>query len=297
MATSRRSWWDAVTPCSRAITAPPNASATTGRSVSLLELLGREQTFALVLDDLHSADDASAEFVLHLLRRPPRSARIFWRSRSRPSTAVDAVARRRYDAAPDGRHLELRAALAPTPRSALLSPVSDEAACRRADQPAGGGQPAFPCRARAGGAAIPTGRLPPTHRRGDYGTTSSSCRPVARRVATAAAVCGRSVRSTTSSPHRATRSPVRDSPRRRSTISSRAAWSSSTADGRLFAFRHPLVRRAIYDTTRCPAWRLRGPWPRSRRAAGARSRASRGAPFMWSARRTVGDMAGCRPAG
>ena len=39
---------------------------------SLLELLGRECPVALLLDDLHWADEASAELVLHLLRRPPR---------------------------------------------------------------------------------------------------------------------------------------------------------------------------------------------------------------------------------
>ena len=39
---------------------------------SLLELLGRERPVALLLDDLHWADEASAELVLHLLRRPPR---------------------------------------------------------------------------------------------------------------------------------------------------------------------------------------------------------------------------------
>jgi len=39
---------------------------------ALLELLGRERPLALLLDDLHWADDASLELVLHLLRRPPR---------------------------------------------------------------------------------------------------------------------------------------------------------------------------------------------------------------------------------
>jgi predicted ATPase len=40
----------------------------------LLELLARERPVALLLDDLHWADEASLEFVLHLLRRPPRAA-------------------------------------------------------------------------------------------------------------------------------------------------------------------------------------------------------------------------------
>jgi DNA-binding NarL/FixJ family response regulator len=58
-------------------TAPPPAGATERfrlhRSLrSLLELLGRERPVALLLDDLHWADEASVELVLHLLRRPPR---------------------------------------------------------------------------------------------------------------------------------------------------------------------------------------------------------------------------------
>ena len=36
-------------------------------------MLGREKPVALLLDDLHWADDASIELVLHLLRRPPRA--------------------------------------------------------------------------------------------------------------------------------------------------------------------------------------------------------------------------------
>src|SRR5918992_670923 len=39
---------------------------------ALLELLARERPVALLLDDLHWADEASVELVLHLLRRPPR---------------------------------------------------------------------------------------------------------------------------------------------------------------------------------------------------------------------------------
>ena len=40
---------------------------------SLVETLGRERPVALLLDDLHWADEASVELVAHLLRRPPRA--------------------------------------------------------------------------------------------------------------------------------------------------------------------------------------------------------------------------------
>ena len=41
---------------------------------AVLELLGGQQPFALLLDDLHWADEASVELVVHLLRRTPRVA-------------------------------------------------------------------------------------------------------------------------------------------------------------------------------------------------------------------------------
>ena len=40
---------------------------------TLVELLAREQPVALILDDLHWVDDASLEFLQHLLRHPPRA--------------------------------------------------------------------------------------------------------------------------------------------------------------------------------------------------------------------------------
>ncbi|HET8757739.1 MAG TPA: AAA family ATPase, partial [Solirubrobacteraceae bacterium] len=39
---------------------------------SLLELIGRERPYVLAFDDVHWADEASVELVLHLLRRAPR---------------------------------------------------------------------------------------------------------------------------------------------------------------------------------------------------------------------------------
>ena len=67
---------------------PPRATARAGRRAaaaaerfryhralrSLLAMIGRERPVALLLDDLHWADEASVELVLHLLRRPPAGA-------------------------------------------------------------------------------------------------------------------------------------------------------------------------------------------------------------------------------
>ncbi len=43
---------------------------------ALLDELGHERPLALLLDDLHWADEASLELTLHLLRRPPESAQL-----------------------------------------------------------------------------------------------------------------------------------------------------------------------------------------------------------------------------
>jgi len=75
--------------------APPPAGATERfrlhRSLrSLLELLGRERPVALLLDDLHWADEASVELVLHLLRRPPRVGFLLMLG-MRPGSAAEPV--------------------------------------------------------------------------------------------------------------------------------------------------------------------------------------------------------------
>ena len=54
--------------------AQSSGSSISGRCVGCWRCWRRERPVALVLDDLHWADEASVEFVLHLLRRPPRAA-------------------------------------------------------------------------------------------------------------------------------------------------------------------------------------------------------------------------------
>ena len=113
----------------------------------LLELLGRERPVALLLDDLHWADEASVELVLHLLRRPPRGA---------APARLRAAAGRPGPAAP-GRGAPRAGfagarARAARPRrvAALLAGVRDR---RRASALARGRrQPAVPAGARARGA-------------------------------------------------------------------------------------------------------------------------------------------------
>src|SRR4051812_18643453 len=102
---------------------------------ALLELLGRERPLALLLDDLHWADDASLELVLHLLRRPPGVAHLLVFA-ARPNGA----AARLVDAA---RHAPgfVELGLEPLGDDAalgLLADVRDPAVRRRVARDAGG---------------------------------------------------------------------------------------------------------------------------------------------------------------
>ena len=81
----------------------------------LLEALARERPVALVLDDLHWADDASIQAVLHLLRRPPRAPTLI------------AFGLRPVDPAP---RLLAAASAAPGARQLALQPLGHDAALR-----------------------------------------------------------------------------------------------------------------------------------------------------------------------
>jgi hypothetical protein len=108
-----------------------------------IELLGRERPVVLLLDDLHWADDASLEFVLHLLHRPPAVPHLLVFA-ARPGGASSRL----LDAA---RHSPgfAELALAPLREAAsldLLAGVRDPVV-RRTRRARGQRQPAVPARA------------------------------------------------------------------------------------------------------------------------------------------------------
>jgi len=106
---------------------------------ALVELLGRERPLALLLDDLHWADEASVELILHLLRRPPRTPLLLvlaLRPSGQAPRLLDALRR-----APDLD--ELRPA--PLGREAALALVPDALGAARREQVLreAGGNPLF----------------------------------------------------------------------------------------------------------------------------------------------------------
>jgi DNA-binding NarL/FixJ family response regulator len=212
----------------------------------LLELLARERPVMLMLDDLHWADDASVEFVLHLLRRPPRGAHLL-------AFALRPVepAPRLLDAA---RHTAgiTQISLRPLEREAsltLLRELPDPELRERVATEAAGNPLFLGELARA--ARQPAGSLPPTLVAA-VRLEVDALRPGPRTLLEGAAVCGDPF-----DPELAGAAADQEVSDALAAVDELAAAGlvHSTGDGRAFRFRHPLVRRAVYDSIR-PTWRL-----------------------------------------
>jgi len=213
---------------------------------ALLELLGRERPVALLLDDVHWADDASVELVLHLLRRPPR-VRFLLVLAARPSPA----AARLLDAGRRSADWE-ELALAPLERDAALALLPADLATADRDRMLAdaGGNPLFlrelGRRTAGAGGALPTTlaavvgqeleQLPPDARALLDGAAVAGD-PFDLDVAAAAAGIGRADAAAALDAVVAV-DLVRPAEHRRT-----------------FRFRHPLVHRAIADAAP-PGWRL-----------------------------------------
>jgi hypothetical protein len=225
---------------------------------ALLELLGRERPVALVLDDLHWADEASVELVLHLLRRPPRAPHLlaFALRPQAPAPRLLDAAR----SAPAWEHVQPRP-LTDDAARALVAELPDSALRDRVVREAGG-NPLFLEElrrvARDPAEALPPtlmaavgleiGALPPSSRALIEGAAVAGD-PFDPELAAAAALAAASPsRSTASSPPTSSVPPATGA-RSRSGIRSSSAPSTT-----------PRRRRGGSPRTSAPP-------PRSRRAA------------------------------
>ena len=201
-------------------------------------MLGRERPVALLLDDLHWADDASIELVLHLLRRPARAPHLL------------AFALRPMEPAPRLLHATRAAAgsqlisLSPLPHAAsleLIGHVADAALRERLAREAAG-NPLF-LQELARVARDPDGALPPTLLaavRLEVGAMP----PAARALLDGAAVAGDPF-----DPELAAAAAGLEPLDALAPLDGLVAADlvCATGDGRAFRFRHPLLRRAVYD--------------------------------------------------
>ncbi|MEV0233749.1 AAA family ATPase [Nonomuraea sp. NPDC050786] len=210
----------------------------------------------LALDDLHWADAPSLELTEFLLRRPPAAGlllAIACRSSMIPPAVYDAVARQ------DPRVIRLSLGPLDEDAAAALVPPGVDAGRRRLMYRVSGGNPLF-LRALLDAGDTTLAELAD----GRPGATLAleqtllavlrreldRLSPVARRAAHAAAVAGE-LASLVVISHVA----ELDAPAAASAVDELCRQGLGTLAGARFAFRHPLVRAAAYDTSGA-GWRV-----------------------------------------
>ena len=212
---------------------------------ALLELLAGERPLVLLLDDVHWADDASLELILHLIRRPPRAAHLLVFAGRRVGPALRLLDALRGAQGAD--HVVLRP-LDDAAAGELLRTVGDDALRHRLMREAAG-NPLF-LEELALVAAEPDASLP-----------SSLVAAVQQEVAALPAAArvlleGAAVAGEPFDPELAARAAGLEedaAPMLDRLVAADLVHAGEAARG--FRFRHPLVRRAVYDAAP-PAWRL-----------------------------------------
>ena len=211
---------------------------------ALLERLARERPLVLVLDDVHWADDASLELILHLVRRPPRSAHLLVFAGRRVGPALRLLDALRP--APGGEHITL-APLGDAAAAELLRGVDGDALRARLMREADG-NPLYleELAAVAGqGEALPSSLIAAVQQE------VAALPPASRVLLEGAAVAGEPF-----DPELAACAAGLEQDALAlldQLVSADLVQCAEAARG--FRFRHPLVRRAVYDAAP-PAWRL-----------------------------------------
>jgi DNA-binding NarL/FixJ family response regulator len=213
---------------------------------ALLELIGRERPFVLAFDDVHWADDASLELLLHLLRRAPRVPHllVFALRPVDPAPRLIDAAR----AAPGWQ--ELRPEPLPEQDALALLPAHLDGALRQRMAREAGGNPLFLHELGRLGAdvadALPSSVLAAVQQE------VADLPAAARALIEGAAVAGDPFDADVAAA--AARLEHEDALAALDVLVG-ADLVRATHVARGFRFRHPLVRRAVYDAT-APGQRL-----------------------------------------
>jgi len=258
----------------------PGVSATPGATASaerwrlhralgeLLALVADGRPLLLLIDDVHWADPATVELLEHLIRRPPADSLLIALGARRGQAAERLLTAQRASAAVGLVALDLRP-LDRDDAEELLAPIAD--AAERCFAQSGGNPLLLRELAREGGHAVPGGVV------AAVASEIAALPPDARALAEGAAIAG---------------DPFAfDLAARIADLDDAAALAAldvvaarelvrSTGEPREFAFRHPVVRTAIYEGIGAGA-RLAG------HAAAARELGSAGAPAAARARHLV----------
>ncbi|HEY8466800.1 MAG TPA: AAA family ATPase [Solirubrobacterales bacterium] len=222
---------------------------------ALLDTLAVQRPVLLALDDVHWADDASLEAIAYLLHRPPTRAvtiALAFRSAQQPGLLATGLAAARAD----GRlHALELGPLSERDAEALLPGLPEEA--RRAAYAECGGNPFYLQQyARAARAAPHSSGATlegvPQLVMDAIEAELDQLDEVARAFASGGAVLGE-----TFDVELAARTAGLDGPARVEALNAvaRVGLIQPTDSPRRFRFRHPIVRRAIYEATP-PGWRL-----------------------------------------
>jgi DNA-binding NarL/FixJ family response regulator len=225
---------------------------------ALAERLAAIEPLVVVLDDLHWADGASLELVVHLLRRPPRAPLLvamgFRAGRLPPevSGALEAAFR-------DGLLVDLRPGALSAREAGELLGESVPAPARAELHRASGGNPFYLLQLAHARPAVAGARAPadpiegvPAPVAAALGQEIASLTEAGRRLAQGAAVAGDPVQLELA----ATAADLPE-PAALAALDELVAEGllRGTGEARRYRFRHPIVRRTVYETAG-EGWRL-----------------------------------------
>ena len=218
---------------------------------ALLAGLAARTPVVLILDDIHWADEASLELIVHLLRRPA------------PARILTALAFREGQLPPVGARGARGGHAREQPRRAAADAVVRRRGGRADGRPGAGARPRGGVPPERRQPVLPAGAGPRVAARPRRPACRLRCPPRSGRRSTAWATSrggwrgerrSRAIRRSSISPP-----PPRGSARSRRSPHSRSWWRATccgaTTVPRRYAFRHPIVRRAVYEAAG-EAWRL-----------------------------------------